>query len=358
MGSLRTDTVPDLVRKALPKNAGEILLQVVVSQASQADAVAAAVARAFPMYNSKTDAKSTTVGHCHVEIISQDGQKVDVKHLQRLSDAVRNCARLVDTPASELSTKAYVAEATKVFDGLKKAGKPVELKIIQGEELRDGGFGGLWGVGKAAPFPPALVVMQYQPANATGKASVALVGKGICYDTGGLSMKSPTSMPGMKTDMGGSAAILQSFKVLVESDFAAPLSCLLCIAENSVDSLSTRPDDILHMYSGKTVEVNNTDAEGRLVLADGVAYASRNLNVMPSHIIDMATLTGAQMVCTGMQHAALVCNDAELEQVAVQAGRESGDLTFPILYCPELLKSEFKSEVADMKNSVKSRMNA
>lgn len=107
------------------------------------------------------------------------------------------------------------------------------------------------------------------------------------------------------------------------------------------------------MYSGKSVEVNNTDAEGRLVLADGVAYATRHLS--PDIVVDMATLTGAQLVTTGQKHAAILCNDEAFEKVAVQAGRLSGDWVYPILYAPELLKSEFKSEVADMKNSVKNR---
>ena len=119
---------------------------------------------------------------------------------------------------------------------------------------------------------------------------------------------------------------------------------------------STRPDDILHMYSGKTVEVNNTDAEGRLVLADGVAYASKHLK--PHVIVDLATLTGAQLMATGRKHAAIMSNHEGLESSAVIAGRESGDLVHPIPYCPEFFRGEFKSKVADMKNSVKDRMNA
>jgi probable aminopeptidase NPEPL1 len=113
---------------------------------------------------------------------------------------------------------------------------------------------------------------------------------------------------------------------------------------------------VITLYSGRTVEVNNTDAEGRLVLGDGVAYASRQL--APDVIIDLATLTGAQLIATGRRHAAVVCNDEALEAAAVRAGRLSGDLVHPLPYCPEFYAREFESKVADMKNSVKDRENA
>merc|ERR1712136_421546 len=150
------------------------------------------------------------------------------------------------------------------------------------------GFGGIYGVGKAAVNPPALAVLSYKPKGAT--RTVAWVGKGIVYDTGGLSIKGKTAMPGMKRDCGGAAAILGVFR----------------LAENSVGPLATRPDDIHTLYSGRTVEINNTDAEGRLVLADGVVYAHKDLKA--DIILDMATLTGGQGVATGKYHAAVLSN--------------------------------------------------
>ena len=119
---------------------------------------------------------------------------------------------------------------------------------------------------------------------------------------------------------------------------------------------STRPDDVLTLYSGKTVEVNNTDAEGRLVLGDGVAYATKHLNV--STLVDLATLTGAQLVATGRRHAAVICNDDDLEARAIIAGKSCGDLVHPLPFVPEFYRGEFASKIADMKNSVKDRMNA
>ena len=131
---------------------------------------------------------------------------------------------------------------------------------------------------------------------------------------------------------------------------------MLCLAENAVGPNAYKPDDILNMHSGKTVEINNTDAEGRILLADGVSYAGRKLNA--DHVLDAATLTGAQLVSTGILHAAIFSNRQALEELFVQAGRSSGDLVHPLPFAPEFYKAELRSAVADMKNSVKNRMNA
>lgn len=268
-------------------------------------------------------------------------------------ESIRLCQRLVDTPPNVLHTDAYVEECRAL------AGKlGVNITVIQGQELEERGFGGLWGVGKASTHLPALVVLSYTPSETATSTSVCLVGKGIVYDTGGLSIKTPTgNMAGMKDDMGGSAAALGAFVAAVTAgQLTRPLHCVLCIAENSVGPLATRPDDIHKLLSGKTVEVNNTDAEGRLVLSDGVFYCHQSLS--PAVIIDIATLTGAQLIATGKKHAALYCSHDELEQLAVTAGKYTGDLTHPLPYAPELFRNEFRSVVADMKNSVADRGNA
>jgi probable aminopeptidase NPEPL1 len=251
-----------------------------------------------------------------------------------------------------------VETAQNCCKALQDKGFDVTCHVVRGEELESGGFGGIYGVGKASVHMPALVIMSHVPAGVDpGAKSVCMVGKGIVYDTGGLSIKVPPNMAGMKGDMGGSAAVLGAFLSLVESKTCdKPVHGLLCIAENSVSKEATRPDDVHVMLSGKTVEVNNTDAEGRLVLCDGVYYASQNLR--PGYIFDIATLTGAQLVTTGRKHAALFCNDDDLEQQAMRSGIATGDLCFPMLYCPEFHREMFTSQVADMKNSVNDRMNA
>jgi probable aminopeptidase NPEPL1 len=165
----------------------------------------------------------------------------------------------------------------------------------------------------------------------------------------------------MKRDMGGAAAVLSAFGAYTRSMTSAnvpkrPIHAILCLAENAVASHALRADDIITMFSGKTVEINNTDAEGRLVLADGCAHAVKYLN--PATIIDIATLTGAQGVATGRFFGALYCNDDSLEDLAQACGRESGDLCHAMPYAPEFFKSEYQSAVADMKNSVADRTNA
>lgn len=322
-------------------------LFVVLSEPEHALASICAVARAFPTYSAKTSSKQNT--HIHVQLLNKDGGVINTPSLRYAAAAVQQASHLVDMPTSELHTDAFVQQAQTVAKQL-----GVSCSVIQGHALQEQGFGGLWNVGRTATHLPALVILSHEPQGAS--QTVVWVGKGIVYDTGGLSLKTKETMPGMKGDMAGAAGVLASFSAAVQSGFSQRLHAILCLAENSIGPDACRPDDIITMYSGLTVEVNNTDAEGRLVLADGVAYAAKHLN--PDVIVDMATLTGAQLIATGQKHAALVCNNDALEQKACEAGRRSGDLVHPLPYCPEFFKAEFKSQVADMKNSVKDRMNA
>ncbi|XP_052759488.1 probable aminopeptidase NPEPL1 isoform X2 [Galleria mellonella] len=274
----------------------------------------------------------------------------DLATLQDAADATRLAARIADTPANIMNVDKFIEEACQVAKDLELA----EPTIIRGEELRARGMGGLYGVGRAAACPPALVALHYRPAAAT--RTVAWVGKGIVYDTGGLSIKARTSMVGMKGDCAGAAAVLGAFAAAVRARPSIALHAVLCLAENAVGPLATRPDDIHQLYSGRTVEINNTDAEGRLVLSDGVVYASRDLRA--DVIVDVATLTGAQGTATGKYHAALVCNRGRLEARAAAAGRRAGDLAHALPFAPDLHFAEFSSAVADMRNSVADRNNA
>ncbi len=265
------------------------------------------------------------------------------------------CQRLVDAPTNLLDTVTFGEIASCI------AGKVgAKLNIISGEELREKGYGGLYNVGKAAEYPPALVTLSYSPKQGIDpQRKIALVGKGLVYDTGGLALKTPaTGMCSMKHDMGGAAAVMCGFFAAVELEAELQLSCTLCLADNAVGPRSFRNDDILILKSGITVEVNNTDAEGRLVLSDGVYHASALLDFTPDVLIDMATLTGAQGIATGKRHAALFTNSGEWESRMCDAGRASGDLCFPIVYCPEFHNPEFASKVADYRNSVANRSNA
>lgn len=337
---------------------------VIVCERRDILASGAAVARAFSLFSRKTNGEAPSAfprpprsAQVVVEFVVADSTGCvaasltpeDIKALESVASGIQLSARIVDTPCNEMHTDKFVEEIKTVAANL-----GIEADVIRGEELRERGFGGIYGVGKASTHPPALVVLSHKPVGAT--KTIAWVGKGIVYDTGGLSIKGKTAMPGMKRDCGGAAAILGAFNTAVEMGFDQNLHALFCLAENSVGPLATRPDDIHTLYSGKTVEINNTDAEGRLVLSDGVAYAAKDLGA--DIVLDMCTLTGAQGIATGRYHASHMSNREDWEGLVSVAGRTSGDLSFPAVYCPELQFPEFASSVADMKNSVADRNNA
>uniref|UniRef100_A0A914ZP49 Cytosol aminopeptidase domain-containing protein n=1 Tax=Parascaris univalens TaxID=6257 RepID=A0A914ZP49_PARUN len=318
---------------------------VLYSDINDVFASVAAISRCFPLYDRRSKV-NCPLERVDVEVIVPGSQKLsdaEVNFLQALCDSIRTAARLIDTPCNELHTEAFADEAVAFVGKL----SGVTSTIIKGQDLLKRGFGGIYHVGKAAAHPPIFACFSYKPSGAT--QTYALVGKGIVYDSGGMSIKSKTVMPGMKEDMGGAAGVLSSFYTLVKSGFSQNLHCLLCIAENSVSPEANRPDDVITMLSGKTVEINNTDAEGRLVLADGVFYAKSVLKA--TTIIDMATLTGAQGHVSGKHHAAILSNNEELERRACIAGRKSGDLVHPLPFCPDLHFADLKSPVADMRNA-------
>jgi len=337
---VRAWAIPTVLRAAGTKGSTGIVM--CVEAADHAAAAVLAAARAFPTFSAKSKAERTVGLACS----GPDGD-IAVARLQPAVDAVRRAGHLVDSPPNVLTTTAFVQAATEAA-----ARVGAKATVIRGDELIQAGLGGIYGVGKAAEEPPALVVLDHGGPG----GGACWVGKGIVYDTGGLSLKTKTGMPGMKTDMGGAAAVLAAFEAAVAMGHPGPLTAVLCVAENAIGPGATRPDDVLHMFSGKTVEVNNTDAEGRLVLADGVAWVAKQRS--PTQVIDLATLTGAQALATGQFHAGLYCSDEALEQQAIVVGRATGDTAHALPYAPELFRKEFNSSIADMKNSVKNRANA
>jgi probable aminopeptidase NPEPL1 len=313
-------------------------------------ALACAAARALPLF-SRATAKRSEPATVAFAAAAADGRAVAVTAAdQAVVASVRWAAELVDTPTSELHTDVFEQRVKKAAEGLKN----VRLSVIVGPKLLEQGLGGIHGVGRAANVPPRLLLLEYKPAKARMK--VGLVGKGIVYDTGGLSLKPTAGMSGMKADMAGAAAAVAATLALARAGERVHVVCAAPLAENAIGPDAYRNDDILTLHSGKTVEINNTDAEGRLLLGDAVSFVARRHK--PDAVIDMATLTGAQLVATGYRHAAVVSNRAGLEALALAVGRASGDLTWPLPFAPEFFQEEFKSKVADMKNSVANRMNA
>jgi probable aminopeptidase NPEPL1 len=328
---------------------GDLAVRILLADAAHAFASALAVARCFSTFSRKSKDDDDCDRTVHIEMIAPEGTVTPTRRMIESANSVRLAGSWVDAPCGDFNVDGFIQAARDVAD---ETGASLEL--IQGQDLIEQGYGGLVVVGKAAEAGPALVILKHEPAGA--ERTIAWVGKGVVYDTGGLSLKISGGMVGMKNDMGGAAGILAGFRAAVLSGAKDRIYALLCLAENSVDERAGRPDDIHQSYSGKTVEVNNTDAEGRLVLADGLAHATRHLN--PDVVLDMATLTGAQLVATGRRHAALYCNDDALEAQATAAGRSSGDLTHPLPYAPEFFAGDYKSPVADLCNTTSDRMNA
>jgi len=219
------------------------------------------------------------------------------------------------------------------------------LNVAQMKKMK---MGGLLGVGQGSRQEPRLISIHYKAPGAKGKRapSFALVGKGITFDTGGISLKPGANMDLMKTDMGGSAAVLGAVLIAARLKLPVNIHVVVPAAENMPDGLAIKPADVLTMANGKTVEVLNTDAEGRLVLADGLWYAERE---KPDHIIDAATLTGACVIALGTHFAGVMGNSGELMDALSQAGGETHERVWPLPLVDEF-KKEVKGTWSDLKN--------
>ncbi|MFW0179218.1 leucyl aminopeptidase [Rothia sp. P7208] len=256
-----------------------------------------------------------------------------------LGQAVDSTRRLVNTPPSSLYPETFAQKASERVGDLKN----VTVKVFDEQELKDGGFGGIAGVGQGSARPPRMVEVKYTPEGA--QKHVALVGKGITFDSGGNSIKPGNAMMTMKSDMAGAATVLNVVAAAAELELPVAVTAILCLAENMPGGTAIRPEDVLTMRDGQTVEVLNTDAEGRLVMADGLAYASESA---PDVLIDVATLTGAQLVALGARYAA-VMGDEKVREDIVKASREAGETFWP-MPLPEHLRASLDSPVADLKN--------
>ncbi len=255
-----------------------------------------------------------------------------------IAKAVNATRSLVNEPPSHLYPETFAEAAKELAKGL-----PVKVTVLDEKRLEREGYGGILGVGQGSSRPPRMVKVEYTPTRA--KVKLAFVGKGITFDSGGISLKPAASMMTMKCDMAGAAAVLNALLAVAELGLPVRLTAWLCLAENMPSATATRPSDVLTMFGGKTVEVLNTDAEGRLVMADGLAAASAE---QPDAILDVATLTGAQMVALGKRVSAVMGDDGVSAAVKAAADR-AGELFWP-MPLPEELRPTLDSPVADLAN--------
>lgn len=246
---------------------------------------------------------------------------------------------LVNTPPNDLYPASFAERARAAAEGL-----PIEFDELGPDELTAGGFGGILGVGQGSSRPPRLLVVRYR--RDSNDPHLAIVGKGITFDSGGLSLKPAAAMVGMKYDMTGAATTLAAVIAVAQLGVPVRLTAWLCLAENMPSSTAMRPNDVLTIRGGTTVEVLNTDAEGRLVMADGLAAASEE---HPDAIVDIATLTGAARVALGERYAGVMGDDT-LVALVQAAAADTGELVWP-MPLPAELRALLKSDVADIANA-------
>ena len=267
-----------------------------------------------------------------------------------LAESVWTTRDLIHTP-SNIKNPAWLAVQAK---NLVKKSKSPDLSVVvkKGRELES--FGGLKAVGNSSPHSlPHLVEIRYAPAGSSKWPHVVLVGKGITYDTGGISLKRPYDlMIPMKSDMAGAAAILSATVAMAKIQPRVRITALMMCAENMVSGTAQRPSDVITQYGGTTVEVINTDAEGRLVLADGLAYA--DLELKPDYLLDIATLTGAATLGLGKQHGAMYTRNPALAASLQAAGDRIGERVWPMPLIDDYVPA-LASNVADFNHDASAK---
>jgi leucyl aminopeptidase len=286
------------------------------------------------------DAKPSALRRVKLVVDDAAAARPPLRQAAAVVAAVHLARDLANTPSLEKSPQWLAERAREVCES---AG--VSVRIRDEAELAAAGFGGIVGVGQGSSRPPRLLEATWSPAGAD--RHVVLVGKGITFDSGGLSIKPPDGMVSMKTDMAGGAAVIATMTALPALGVGAKVTALVPMAENMPGAASMRPGDVLRHYGGRTSEVLNTDAEGRLVLADALAYAVAELD--PDVIVDIATLTGAAYLGLGKRHAAFYATTDQLREELVAAASDAGERVWPMPLVEDY-RDGLESDIADLRN--------
>ncbi|MFM7495454.1 MAG: leucyl aminopeptidase family protein [Candidatus Nanopelagicus sp.] len=320
------------------KNTNTKLLVYLTSDSELITPVATALVLSNYQFSLKTEQKDKKPTFILFGNFSEEVEKADI-----LARAVWQARDLIHAPSNIKNPQWLAKQATSLVSSAKSSSLSIAVK--SGNAIRE--FGGLNAVGNSSPNPgPRLIEVCYAPKGSGNWPHVVLVGKGITFDTGGVSLKRPyESMVGMKSDMAGAAAVLVATVAMARVKPKVKVTALLLAAENSLSATAQRPSDVIKQFGGTTVEVLNTDAEGRLLLADGLAYA--DLKLEPDYLIDLATLTGAATLGLGRQHAAMYTRNKSLAKNLIEIGEKIGERVWhmPLVddYTPAL-----ESDVADI----------
>ena len=332
----------------LAKNAESIAVALHPTGVDEVEAIAEGIALGAYRYDTYKSAKSdkdeakkpleVTSAVILTPFARQSTADKAVERAATVADAVNTARDWVNTPPAD-KRPADLVEAMAAY-----AGDHVKVAIWDEKRLAKENCGGILGVGQGSDSPPRLVTLSYEPEAPV--AHLALVGKGITFDSGGLSIKPGASMQTMKLDMAGAAAVVTATVAIAKLGLPIRVTTYACIAENMPSGRATRPGDVLRMRSGATVEVHNTDAEGRLVLADGLALAAE---LEPDHIVDVATLTGACMIALGQHTTGVLGNDEAFSDSVLAAAKDAGESMWPLPITEEMKGIVTSSSIADLR---------
>jgi leucyl aminopeptidase len=298
---------------------------------------------AFPYFRHDTlkDCSSPIESAVFIGLDSKDQPILD--RLTKMTEGVNFARDLVNGNADDVTPRMLADTALS----LEKIAPKIKTKIYDKKWLEKEKMGLILAVNRASAEEPYLIEVSYR-GNPSSEEHIVLVGKGVTYDTGGLSLKPTDGMLTMKMDMAGAAAVLGTIRTAALLEMKVNVTVLVPTVENSIDALSYKLGDVYRSYSGKTVEINNTDAEGRLILADALSYAVKHLK--PTYLIDVATLTGAVVVALGEQVAGFCSNDDLLSDLLLKSSKETSENLCRLPLVPDYVEA-FKSDIADLTNS-------
>ncbi len=328
-------------RSLVGKKSALFALPTQTTVAAQAVAVGVELgAYTFTEFKTKNEKNNESLKQANILVQDLFINKASFEEAQIIAESVKNVRNLVNTPPSHMYPETFANYVKKSF----KKNSKLTLEVLDERALKRQGYGAIIGVGQGSINPPRFIRLAYKSRGA--KFHLALVGKGITFDTGGISLKPPASMHTMKCDMAGAATVIEALRAIMNLDLKINVTAYAALAENMPSASAQRPSDVVTTYGGKTIEVLNTDAEGRLVLADALARAQED---KPDLIIDLATLTGAATVALGSRTAGIMSNKDEARDQVFASAKETGESMWP-MQIPEESRTILDSKTADIAN--------
>ncbi len=328
-------------RSLVGKKSALFALPTQTTVAAQAVAVGVELgAYTFTEFKTKNEKNNESLKQANILVQDLFINKASFEEAQIIAESVKNVRNLVNTPPSHMYPETFANYVKKSF----KKNSKLTLEVLDEKALKRQGYGAIIGVGQGSINPPRFIRIAYKSRGA--KFHLALVGKGITFDTGGISLKPPASMHTMKCDMAGAATVVEALRAIMNLDLKINVTAYAALAENMPSASAQRPSDVVTTYGGKTIEVLNTDAEGRLVLADALERAQED---KPDLIIDLATLTGAATVALGSRTAGIMSNKDEARDQVFASAKETGESMWP-MQIPEESRTILDSKTADIAN--------